>query len=83
MGRSGDLCPHLETCRYEALKHFVSRTDQRLNELQTSLGQRDQEVGFLRSMLGTLSERVDQLETRLDGKLGMCELNHIILFFFV
>ena len=40
---------------------------------QMSLNQKDQEVEFLRSMLGRLSERLENLEKTVDMKLGNLE----------
>nr|QJS39801.1 TNF receptor associated factor 7b [Petromyzon marinus] len=46
---------HLPSCRFEGLKEFLQQTEDRFHELQLSLTQKDQEIGFLRSMLGKLS----------------------------
>lgn len=35
-----------------------------------ALAQKDQEIAFLRSMLGKLSEKIDQLEKSLELKFG-------------
>lgn len=61
---------HLETCRFEGLKEFLQQTDDRFHELHVALAQKDQEIAFLRSMLGKLSEKIDQLEKSLELKFG-------------
>lgn len=38
--------------------------------MQLTLAQKDQDIGFLRSMLGKLSEKLDQLEKNLELKFG-------------
>lgn len=61
---------HLETCRFEGLKEFLQQTDDRFHEMHVALAQKDQEIAFLRSMLGKLSEKIDQLEKSLELKFG-------------
>lgn len=38
--------------------------------MQLTLAQKDQDIAFLRSMLGKLSEKLDQLEKNVDLKFG-------------
>lgn len=38
--------------------------------MQLALAQKDQDIAFLRSMLGKLSEKLDQLEKNLELKFG-------------
>lgn len=38
--------------------------------MHVALAQKDQEIAFLRSMLGKLSEKIDQLEKSLELKFG-------------
>uniref|UniRef100_A0A673IEX6 E3 ubiquitin-protein ligase TRAF7 n=1 Tax=Sinocyclocheilus rhinocerous TaxID=307959 RepID=A0A673IEX6_9TELE len=75
---------HLEVCKFEGLKEFLQQTDDRFHEMQVTLAQKDQDISFLRSMLGKLSEKLDQLEKNLelksDGVQTRCfhdELSHI------
>lgn len=42
--------------------------------MQLTLAQKDQDIGFLRSMLGKLSEKLDQLEKNLELKFGKIQL---------
>lgn len=42
----------------------------RFHEMQLTLAQKDQDIAFLRSMLGKLSEKLDQLEKNLELKFG-------------
>lgn len=42
----------------------------RFHEMQLTLAQKDQDIAFLRSMLGKLSEKLDQLEKNVDIKFG-------------
>ncbi|KAL0197428.1 hypothetical protein M9458_005968, partial [Cirrhinus mrigala] len=51
---------HLEVCKFEGLKEFLQQTDDRFHEMQ--------DISFLRSMLGKLSEKLDQLEKNLELK---------------
>ena len=52
------------------MKDFLQRVDEKMVDLQLSLNQKDQEIEFLRSMLGKLSERLESLEKSVDMKLG-------------
>uniref|UniRef100_A0A8C9SX86 TNF receptor-associated factor 7 n=1 Tax=Scleropages formosus TaxID=113540 RepID=A0A8C9SX86_SCLFO len=61
---------HLEMCKFEGLKEFLQQTDDRFHEMQVALAQKDQDIAFLRSMLGKLSEKLDQLEKNLELKFG-------------
>uniref|UniRef100_A0AAX7UUC5 E3 ubiquitin-protein ligase TRAF7 n=1 Tax=Astatotilapia calliptera TaxID=8154 RepID=A0AAX7UUC5_ASTCA len=61
---------HLEVCKFEGLKEFLQQTDDRFHEMQLTLAQKDQDIAFLRSMLGKLSEKLDQLEKNLELKFG-------------
>lgn len=61
---------HLEVCKFEGLKEFLQQTDDRFHEMQVTLAQKDQDISFLRSMLGKLSEKLDQLEKNLELKFG-------------
>uniref|UniRef100_A0A4W4EL85 E3 ubiquitin-protein ligase TRAF7 n=1 Tax=Electrophorus electricus TaxID=8005 RepID=A0A4W4EL85_ELEEL len=62
---------HLDVCKFEGLKEFLQQTDDRFHEMQVTLAQKDQDISFLRSMLGKLSEKLDQLEKNLELKLNM------------
>uniref|UniRef100_A0A8D1C882 TNF receptor associated factor 7 n=1 Tax=Sus scrofa TaxID=9823 RepID=A0A8D1C882_PIG len=66
---------HLETCRFEGLKEFLQQTDDRFHEMHVALAQKDQEIAFLRSMLGKLSEKIDQLEKNLELKFDVLDEN--------
>lgn len=68
---------HLETCKFEGLKEFLQQTDDRFHEMQVAMAQKDQEIAFLRSMLGKLSEKIDQLEKNLELKFGESALNEL------
>ncbi|RUS79841.1 hypothetical protein EGW08_012405 [Elysia chlorotica] len=75
LGTQEELEEHLKTCKFEGMKDFLQRTDERVTDLQMSLNQKDQEVEFLRSMLGRLSERLENLEKTVDMKLEMVDRN--------
>ncbi|KAJ3601190.1 hypothetical protein NHX12_032163 [Muraenolepis orangiensis] len=66
---------HLEVCKFEGLKEFLQQTDDRFHEMQLTLSQKDQDIAFLRSMLGKLSEKLDQLEKNLELKFDASMLN--------
>ncbi|XP_020862204.1 E3 ubiquitin-protein ligase TRAF7 isoform X7 [Phascolarctos cinereus] len=66
---------HLETCKFEGLKEFLQQTDDRFHEMHVALAQKDQEIAFLRSMLGKLSEKIDQLEKNLELKFDVLDEN--------
>ena len=69
-GTHNELKEHLESCKYESMKDFIKRTEAKITDLQLNIQQKDQEIGFLRSMLGTLSERLEAMEKSFDMKLG-------------
>ncbi|KAF4092285.1 hypothetical protein AMELA_G00019170 [Ameiurus melas] len=66
---------HLEACKFEGLKEFLQQTDDRFHEMQVTLAQKDQDISFLRSMLGKLSEKLDQLEKNLELKFDVLDEN--------
>ena len=70
-GTAEELTSHLDgNCPYEEIKEFLWRTDNRITDLQVANNQKDQDIGFLRSMLGKLSEKVDNLEKNAEIKFG-------------
>ncbi|KAK2142968.1 hypothetical protein LSH36_891g01006 [Paralvinella palmiformis] len=69
-GTSEELVSHLEQCKYEGIKDYIHQTEIRMADYQRRLDQKEQEIGFLRSMLSTLSEKVESLEKTFDLKLG-------------
>lgn len=70
-GTVEELQQHLEKeCKYDCLKEFIARTEGRMTELATALQQRDQDVSFLRAMLGNLSQKVEKMEQDFDKRLG-------------
>ena len=71
-GTREQLSEHLEQCKFEGLKGFLSRTDDHIFELQEEIKKKDEEVMFLRSMLASLSEKVEQLEKNAGVKIGGC-----------
>ena len=66
-GTASELETHMANCQYEAMKDYIRRTESRMSDLQQLLQQKDQEISFLRSMLGKLSEKVESLEKTVDG----------------
>lgn len=48
----------------------MSRTDDHIYELQEDLKKKDDEIMFLRSMLASLSEKVEHLEKSAGVKIG-------------
>lgn len=50
--------------------------------MQLTLAQKDQDIAFLRSMLGKLSEKLDQLEKNVDLKFGNVKVAPVKLFTF-
>ncbi|XP_006007564.1 E3 ubiquitin-protein ligase TRAF7 isoform X1 [Latimeria chalumnae] len=66
---------HLDVCKFEGLKEFLQQTDDRFHEMQVAMGQKDQEIAFLRSMLGKLSEKLDQLEKNFELKFDVLDEN--------
>ena len=69
-GTREQLSEHLEQCKFEGLKGFLSRTDDHIYELQEDLKRKDEEIVFLRSMLASLSEKVEHLEKSAGVKIG-------------
>ena len=69
-GTREQLSEHLEQCKFEGLKGFLSRTDDLIRDLQEELKRKDDDITFLRSMLASLSEKVDQYEKNTSDKIG-------------
>jgi len=66
-GTASELSAHVEQCPYEAMKHYIHQTEGRFTELIQTLKQKEQEINFLRVMLGQLSTKVDSLEKTVEG----------------
>ena len=52
-------------------KGYLTRTDESIAQLQAEIKQKDDEISFLRSMLASLSEKVEHLEKSAVGKIGI------------
>ena len=74
-GTREQLAEHLEQCKFEGLKGFLSRTDDLIRDLQEELKRKDDDITFLRSMLASLSEKVDQYEKNTADKIGELKLH--------
>lgn len=68
-GTSDEMEKHVQFCPYEKLKDFISRTEKSMSDIQQSLLQKDQEISFLRAMLGKLSEKVETMEKTVEDAL--------------
>ncbi|XP_061414605.1 E3 ubiquitin-protein ligase TRAF7-like isoform X1 [Lethenteron reissneri] len=75
VGNDDTVPAHLSRCRYEAVSDYLRACEERFGEMRLSLTQRDQELAFLRSMLGRLAERLEQLEKSVDVKFDMLHEN--------
>uniref|UniRef100_A0A8K9UH31 E3 ubiquitin-protein ligase TRAF7 n=1 Tax=Oncorhynchus mykiss TaxID=8022 RepID=A0A8K9UH31_ONCMY len=75
IGNQDTYSTHLDLCKFEGLKEFLQQTDDRFHEMQVTLSQKDQDIAFLRSMLGKLSEKLDQLEKNLELKFDVLDEN--------
>eukprot|EP00058_Branchiostoma_floridae_P009903 XP_002595391.1 hypothetical protein BRAFLDRAFT_69221 [Branchiostoma floridae] len=74
VGTSSDVSHHLTNiCRFEGIKEFLQQTEDKMREMQLQLAQKDQEIAFLRSMLGRLSEKIDALEKSVEVKLDVLD----------
>ena len=70
-GTASELASHLEAqCPFESMKDFLRRTESKISELQASLQQKNQDIDFLRSMMGKLSSRVDAIEKTSEDRIG-------------
>ena len=49
------------------MKHYIHRTEGQFSELMELVQQKDQEINFLRAMLGQLSTKVESLEKTVEG----------------
>jgi len=66
-GTTTELSSHVEHCPYEAVSHYITRTESQFGELIKMLQHKDEEISFLRAMLGQLSGKVDSLQKTLEG----------------
>jgi len=85
-GTAAELASHVEQCPYEAMSHYLRRTEGRFSELTQMLQHKDQEISFLRAMLGQLSSKVESLEKTVEGTrlcpsicLSVCLLRSVVL----
>ncbi|XP_071493260.1 E3 ubiquitin-protein ligase TRAF7-like [Diadema antillarum] len=77
VGTQEQVMEHLSQgqCPYDSIKEFLGASDDKIRELQMTIHQKDQEIGFLRSMLGKLSERMDRLEKSMEMKINYLDDN--------
>ena len=70
LGTAHGLSEHLAQCQYEPIKDFLHENERRLSAMELDLKQKDAEIGFLRSMLSKMSERLDGFEKDTVVKVG-------------
>uniref|UniRef100_A0AAU6MX40 Tumor necrosis factor receptor-related factor 7 n=1 Tax=Argopecten irradians TaxID=31199 RepID=A0AAU6MX40_ARGIR len=73
MGVHDELDEHLKVCKFEGMKEYIHRTEEKMSDMQYSLNQKDQDVGFLRSMLGKLAERLENMEKQTEDRVEHLE----------
>lgn len=76
---------HVKSCKYESIKGILLQSDATISSLKADIASKDQvtrlsvspkrlstrqEIGFLRSMLAKLSERVSQMESKFEQRIG-------------
>ncbi|XP_059145102.1 E3 ubiquitin-protein ligase TRAF7-like isoform X2 [Physella acuta] len=76
IGTQEEMEEHLKSCRFEGMKDFIHRIDEKVADLQMHLNQKDQEIEFLRSMLGRLSERLENMEKNVE--MRFCSFSELV-----
>ena len=71
MGTQELLEDHLKHCKFEMVKDVLAHTEEKMSEMQDSLKDKDDQINFLRSMLGKLAERLEGLEKSSELRLGV------------
>ena len=69
------MAVHIGECPFEPIKDVLEVSQQRMASLELELQQKDAEIGFLRSMLSKVSERLDVVEKHTQEKLGLSTHN--------
>ncbi|CAD5123430.1 DgyrCDS11780 [Dimorphilus gyrociliatus] len=64
-GTATELAAHMANCQFESVKDYLRVVDERINELQNQVSNRENEIEFLHSMLGKVCERMDTFENTL------------------
>uniref|UniRef100_UPI00358EDF87 E3 ubiquitin-protein ligase TRAF7-like isoform X1 n=2 Tax=Myxine glutinosa TaxID=7769 RepID=UPI00358EDF87 len=75
VGNDETMTTHLSVCRFEGVKDFLRRSEERSAELHAVLAQREHELAFLRSTLGRLAESLEQVEKRVETRLDVMHEN--------
>lgn len=81
IGTAEGLQMHLQECKYEPIKEFLRQNERRISAMELDLKQKETEIGFLRSMLSKMSERLDGFEKDTVAKVGKIQFysyNHIV-----
>mmetsp|Transcript_13198 Transcript_13198/g.39721 ORF Transcript_13198/g.39721 Transcript_13198/m.39721 type:complete len:612 (-) Transcript_13198:116-1951(-) len=63
LGTQDGLAEHLKDCKYELVKGLLAESDAKIQHLSDAVESRDQDIEFLKAVVGRLSERVDDLES--------------------
>ncbi|CAB3989876.1 E3 ubiquitin- ligase TRAF7 isoform X1 [Paramuricea clavata] len=75
-GTDTEVKEHLNTCKFEPMKEFLQHSADQIEELQTELKNKDQEMTFLRSMLVKMTERIERVEKTVDIRLDFLDEGH-------
>eukprot|EP00117_Sycon_ciliatum_P040688 scpid31882/ scgid29858/ E3 ubiquitin-protein ligase TRAF7; RING finger and WD repeat-containing protein 1; RING finger protein 119; TNF receptor-associated factor 7 len=68
-GTQDQVREHLQTCRFEMLKDFLSEVHEKISRLQRQVRQKDEEITFLRTMLANVSDRLNMLEKNYEFRM--------------
>jgi E3 ubiquitin-protein ligase TRAF7 len=66
---------HRRSCRFDGVQGMMQANEERLDEIAKAQTMRDQEVVQLRQLVLRLSQRLEQMETVCDRRLGQLEAN--------
>eukprot|EP00118_Oscarella_pearsei_P011255 m.74304 g.74304 ORF g.74304 m.74304 type:complete len:687 (+) comp35879_c0_seq8:28-2088(+) len=75
-GMQERIAEHLTSCRFEVVKDFLSTVDAQMTELRAQIEDKDTDIGFLRSTVSNLSERLGMLERSSEIRLQRLESNN-------
>eukprot|EP00794_Sanderia_malayensis_P008900 gene8900-9851_t len=74
-GTDQQLEEHLNECKYEAIKDFISLTEEKLQQSTALMQEKDQEISFLKSMLAKMTDRMDRMEKSMEIRIDLLDEN--------
>jgi len=75
IGDANQMTVHMNNCKYAMMKDFLNMFENKINQLQVDIRNKDEDNNYLRSLLNKANEKLEDTESRFNMKIEMLNLN--------